>query len=72
MALNLLPVVLCESRDDANIENVMGEEDGQDVRKSMFSNKRYVANMHILLPWLDKRGLFDLRIYILEIANRTF
>lgn len=60
MALNLLPVVLCESRDDANIDNVMGEEDGQDVRKAMFSNKRYVENMHILLPWLDKRGLFEL------------
>lgn len=56
---SLLTLVLCDPRDDANIDNILGGEEGKHFRNAMFSNKRYADNMRILLPWLNNRGAFD-------------
>ena len=55
----LMPIVLCESRDDANVDTLINE-DNDEFKQAMYSNELYVSNMHLLLPWLDNRGAFDI------------
>ncbi|XP_073842669.1 uncharacterized protein [Musca autumnalis] len=55
----LMPIVLCEARDDANVDNLLGEN-GDDFRRAMYRGPNYVKSMEVLLPWLDNRGAFDL------------
>ncbi|TMW53363.1 hypothetical protein DOY81_001567 [Sarcophaga bullata] len=55
----LMPIVLCESRDDANVDTLINE-DNDEFKQAMYSNDLYVRNMHLLLPWLDNRGAFDI------------
>ncbi|XP_075145777.1 uncharacterized protein LOC142220486 [Haematobia irritans] len=57
---NLITVVLCESRDDVNIDCVLNVDNGEEAREAMFSSEKYVECMKTLLPWLDNRGVFDL------------
>ncbi|XP_073819742.1 uncharacterized protein [Musca autumnalis] len=59
IATNLMPVILCESREDANIDNVIGGEEGNAFRQAMYTNSRLAENMSVLLPWLDNRGAFE-------------
>ncbi|XP_061395691.1 uncharacterized protein LOC133331309 [Musca vetustissima] len=55
----LMPIVLCEARDDANVDNLTGEN-GEEFRQAMYGGANYVKSMKMLLPWLDNRGAFDL------------
>uniref|UniRef100_A0A1I8PG57 CHK kinase-like domain-containing protein n=1 Tax=Stomoxys calcitrans TaxID=35570 RepID=A0A1I8PG57_STOCA len=57
---NLLTIVLCDPREDVNIDHVLSANDGDDVRMAMFSSQGYVDCMRELLPWLDNRGAFEL------------
>lgn len=54
-----MPIILCESRDDANVDSLLSEN-GDEFRQAMFSNSIYAKSMAMLLPWLDNRGAFDM------------
>lgn len=54
-----MPLILCESRDDANVDTLLNE-DNDDLKRSMYTNDLYVSHINILLPWLDQRGAFDI------------
>ncbi|XP_065366731.1 uncharacterized protein LOC135959657 [Calliphora vicina] len=56
---SLMPIILCESRDDANVDTLLNE-DNDELKRSMFANELYIKNMNMLLPWLDNRGAFDI------------
>ncbi|XP_019892273.2 uncharacterized protein LOC109612572 [Musca domestica] len=55
----LMPIILCEARDDANVDNLLGES-GDEFRRAMYRGPNFVKSMEVLLPWLDNRGAFDL------------
>ncbi|KAM7362730.1 uncharacterized protein ACRADG_013298 [Cochliomyia hominivorax] len=55
----LMPVLLCESREDANVDNLL-DGDNDEFKTAMYTNDLYIKNMNILLPWLDQRGAFDI------------
>ncbi|XP_075145779.1 uncharacterized protein LOC142220487 isoform X2 [Haematobia irritans] len=55
----LVPIVLCESRDDANVDSLVNEN-SDDFRQAMYSNPEYAKCMGTVIPWLDGRGAFDL------------
>lgn len=54
----IMPVILCEARDDATADTLINDK-SEDLRRAMYSNSLYVKNMNILLPWLNNRGTFD-------------
>lgn len=52
--------VLCEPTDSANLDNFVGDsEDGQDFKKKLYFNDRYVKHLEAVLPWLCYRGGFE-------------
>lgn len=53
----VLPVVILEKTDQANLENYIQDE--SKMKAAMFSNYKYVQAMSEILPWLDNRGLLD-------------
>lgn len=53
----VLPVVILEKTDQANLENYIQDE--SKMKSAMFSNHKYVQAMSDILPWLDNRGLLD-------------
>ncbi|XP_065354510.1 uncharacterized protein LOC135948982 [Calliphora vicina] len=53
----VLPVVILEKTDQANLENYIHDE--SKMKTAMFSNHKYVQAMSEILPWLDNRGLLD-------------
>lgn len=53
----VLPTVILEKTDSANLENYM--ENQSKMQVSMFNNLKYVQAMSEILPWLDNRGLLD-------------
>ncbi|XP_046803878.1 uncharacterized protein LOC111676013 [Lucilia cuprina] len=55
---HLMVILLCESRHDANVDNLINE-DNEEFKRSMYKNDLYVKHMNILIPWLDNRGAFD-------------
>ncbi|XP_013107725.2 uncharacterized protein LOC106087281 [Stomoxys calcitrans] len=55
----LSPIVLCESRDDANVDSLVNEN-GDEFRQAMYSNPEYAKYMSAVIPWLNNRGAFDL------------
>lgn len=55
----VLPAVILENTKNANLENYM--EDRSQMKMSMFNNPKYVQAMSEILPWLDNRGLLDLK-----------
>lgn len=53
----VLPVVILERTDQANLENYIHDE--SKMKAAMFSNHKYVQIVLEILPWLDNRGLLD-------------
>ncbi|XP_052837786.1 uncharacterized protein LOC128253436 [Drosophila gunungcola] len=56
----LLPVVLVEASDDANMDSLMDSEaSGAKFRNNMFKNPRIIRHQKEILPWAHRRGAFE-------------
>ncbi|XP_001980526.3 uncharacterized protein LOC6553968 [Drosophila erecta] len=56
----LLPVVLLDGSDDANMDNLMdGDGAGDKFRNNMFKNPRTIIHQKEILPWAHRRGAFE-------------
>ncbi|XP_016980364.1 uncharacterized protein LOC108045513 [Drosophila rhopaloa] len=58
----LLPVVLVDPSDDANMDSLMDSESaGEKFRNNMFKNPRIIRHQKEILPWAHRRGAFEVR-----------
>lgn len=56
-----MAAVLLDPNSDSNIENMMKDDEvGMSLKKSMYTNPRYVAHMMELLPFFEKKGILDI------------
>jgi len=56
----LLPIVLVDSSDDANVDNLMDSEGaGDKFRNNMLQNPRIIRHQKVILPWVHRRGAFE-------------
>jgi len=57
----LLPLVLIDGGDDANMDSLMdGEGAGDKIRNNMFKNHRVIKHQKEILPWAHRRGAFEI------------
>ncbi|XP_013107734.2 uncharacterized protein LOC106087289 [Stomoxys calcitrans] len=65
-----LGAILLEPSDNANLDNMLKEgEDGNAFKKNMYSSQRYRTNAEAILPWMYRRGLFDLNVKLPETSS---
>ncbi|KAH8232278.1 hypothetical protein KR032_003286, partial [Drosophila birchii] len=56
----LLPIVLVDGSDDANMDSMMDSEgSGEKFRHNLFKNPRIIRNQKEILPWAHRRGAFE-------------
>ncbi|XP_017033762.1 uncharacterized protein [Drosophila kikkawai] len=56
----LLPIVLVDGSDDANMDSMMDSEgSGEKFRNNLFKNPRIIRNQKEILPWAHRRGAFE-------------
>ncbi|XP_039494260.1 uncharacterized protein LOC120453569 [Drosophila santomea] len=56
----LLPIVLIDGADDANMDSLMdGEGAGDKFRNNMFKNPLVISHQKEILPWAHRRGAFE-------------
>ncbi|KAH8294588.1 hypothetical protein KR018_000015, partial [Drosophila ironensis] len=56
----LMPVVLLDSSDDANMDTMMDSEAaGDKLRNNMFKNTRIIRHQKEVIPWAFSRGAFE-------------
>ncbi|XP_059217682.1 uncharacterized protein LOC106087274 [Stomoxys calcitrans] len=59
-ALNVLPIVLADSSQDATVDNLIGDsEESEKFKERLYANERTRKHYEVLLPWLYHRGAFD-------------
>ncbi|KAH8247817.1 hypothetical protein KR038_010471, partial [Drosophila bunnanda] len=57
----LLPVVLVDGSEDANMDSMMDTEaSGEKFRNNLFKNPRIIRNLMEILPWAHRRGAFEI------------
>ncbi|KAH8355580.1 hypothetical protein KR200_009072, partial [Drosophila serrata] len=57
----LLPIVLVDGSDDANMDSMMDSEgSGEKFRNNLFKNPRIIRNLKEILPWAHRRGAFEI------------
>uniref|UniRef100_A0A1I8NMX9 CHK kinase-like domain-containing protein n=1 Tax=Stomoxys calcitrans TaxID=35570 RepID=A0A1I8NMX9_STOCA len=58
--VGVLAVALMDSSEMSTFDNFLGEsEDGDKFKLMMFTNKRYIQHLNVILPWLLNRGGLD-------------
>ncbi|XP_017062104.1 uncharacterized protein LOC108102017 [Drosophila ficusphila] len=56
----LLPIVLVDKSDDANMDSLMDNEGaGDKFRNNLFRNPRMIKHQKVILPWAYNRGAFE-------------
>lgn len=56
----LLPLMLVDPNEKANMETMMDQEnDGNQLRNTMFGNPRIIKHLKQILTWAYHRGLFE-------------
>ncbi|XP_037711687.1 uncharacterized protein LOC119548482 [Drosophila subpulchrella] len=56
----LLPIVLVDSSDDANMDSLMDSEGaGDKFRNNLLQNPRIIRHQKVILPWAHCRGAFE-------------
>ncbi|XP_016950795.1 uncharacterized protein LOC108025049 [Drosophila biarmipes] len=56
----LLPIVLVDSSDDANMDSLMDSEGaGEKFRNNLLLNPRIIRHQKVILPWAFSRGAFE-------------
>lgn len=60
-ALGVLPIVMLDPRDDANIENMISAtEEGKKFKEALYNNPKYLEAMIELIPFFIRRGYFHI------------
>ncbi|XP_061393588.1 uncharacterized protein LOC133329107 [Musca vetustissima] len=58
--VGVLAVALLDSSEISTFDNFLGDsDDGDKFKLMMFTNKRYVQHVNVILPWLLNRGALD-------------
>ncbi|XP_073838091.1 uncharacterized protein isoform X2 [Musca autumnalis] len=58
--VGVLAISLLESTELSTLDKLMGDcDDGDKFKLMMFTNKRYIQHVNIILPWLLNRGALD-------------
>ncbi|XP_030374623.1 uncharacterized protein LOC115624165 [Scaptodrosophila lebanonensis] len=55
----LLPVVLMDSSEEANMDTIMDNDSNADFRKTMLRTPRIINQLKTLLPWAHNLGFFE-------------
>lgn len=56
-----MAVILLDPNSESNIDNMMkDDETGMNLKKSMYTNPRFVAHMEEILPFFEKKGILDI------------
>ncbi|XP_017083557.2 uncharacterized protein LOC108116281 [Drosophila eugracilis] len=56
----LLPIVLVDGSDDANMDSLMDSEGaGDKFRNNLLKNPRMIKHQKVILPWAHRRGAFE-------------